>query len=157
MLNRDKEVQDIAGSAIQALRAMGKDLLELHQESSVTDMPLIQNYWLPMPTNLASKGVLMTSLTPPHTNPSHSIVFIPIGGHVKPHWHKGDTEVIRVISGVVHYKLYATGDYQSILTQGTLSEGMEVSIEPLRSHYVFTSDNDAYLRVTFFTPPTHAI
>lgn len=152
MVNRDDEVLAVATQAIEALQNVGKNFLRMHQENSVSDIPLIQNHWLPLPDSVASKGVLMSLIVPASTKPMISLVFIPAHGEVKPHWHKEETEIIRVVAGLVHFKLYASGEYNVVLSKGTLTEGMEVSIEPLRSHYIFTSDKDAYLKVKFVNP-----
>lgn len=139
---------DQVNKAMQAMLKLERKF-SMHTSEGQTQVIIIQNKWLPLPEKVATSGVLISAINA-STSPSIScLVFIPINGRIKPHFHKSKTQTISVVSGVVSYVLYETDENSEVVDKGQLKMGDSIFIAALTSQYIFTTQTQAYIRVDF--------
>ena len=154
MTVKDRKIKDIEVArsikqTMDALDNINNNLLKMHRNKITVDIPAIKNYWMDMPKEMGSKGVILSLMSDPHDKDRIVMCYVPKNGEVKPHFHKAITELITVVSGKLHYKLYASDEFKTVIAQGQLTTGGTLEIEPLKSHYVFTTDEEVYMKIKF--------
>lgn len=118
------------------------------QENDKYEHTTLVNVWRPAPSNIASKGVLSSSVD--DKDIIKELIYMPIGSHTRPHSHKGVSQKIVVVSGIVEYVIYNDEDETSIKERGILKEFEKVNIDGKDTHFVFTTITNAYLLSYYF-------
>lgn len=102
------------------------------------------NDWRQVPTNIASMGVLSSSVDSDES--PKELVFLPKGAEIKAHMHPGILEDIMVIDGTVHYKIF-NGD--KVIEKGVVNKFTRFKVQGHYMHTVFTTLTNAYMIITF--------
>jgi len=138
-----------AKKAVQALENLEKKILGIDmkgEEMQYQHIPMY-NVWRPFPPKMASEGVMSSSVY--SSGEMREIVYIPEGGHVKPHQHPGVRETIISIQGIIFYKLYESDQYSEVIEEGVINCFETLEIKSGEMHYIFTTETDAYMIITW--------
>lgn len=111
-------------------------------------IPAFLNHFYPVDINAATAGVEQMGLEDTGDG-NMMIVKIPKDGAIYHHFHNNQRESVMVIAGSVDYIVYKSNIRSKIIAEGELKSGEKLVINPMQTHYVFTSKEIAYLLVTF--------
>ena len=148
---QSKCVDDSVHFAMKALDDLEIKFSKMYRGEIVEDVPMKYNKFLPLPLSMASVGVRTCLIKGDIVNGHTNIVYIPKNGKVKHHFHKAEKEILLVRSGNVNYRLYKTENYKEVLKGGILLVGETLTIESMISHYIFTTETEAYIKIDFIT------
>lgn len=138
-----------ADTAIKALEQIEQRYVEYITVSSKGKVMTNDNKWVTVPLVVASPGVLSSTMKNNwDTSIITTLIYIPANGHIMPHKHDKQVEVIHIISGLLKYELYDTDLFSKVIETGMLKEGDSFVIAANRTHFVFSASVDVYVKVT---------
>ena len=141
--------EELAEKAIDALDRVEGKILNMLRADVSEGIITSQNIIRTLPESMASKGVLITSIVPDKSAEIKNIVYLPVGGEIRPHFHEAEYETIIVLLGCVKYRLYESDRFKKVIKEGEICEGERLDIDPMLTHYVFTTVVESYLRIDF--------
>ena len=140
-LDMARKANDILQSYSSSVNMINSD-----EQVKVTSFPDI---FYPLPDEFGTNGTKIMKISNKSDPNLINLVKIPANGAVKHHYHNNLIEYVVVIKGVVYYKIYESDKYSKVVEQGVLVKGDSLSINKLKTHYIFTSKEESYLAVEF--------
>lgn len=140
---------EIGLEAINVLRNYTSKINMEYESYKPVLIPAYPDKFYPMDVNSATDGVIIMGLDEVEGSGSSNLIKIPPDGAVYRHFHKKLKESVMVIIGCINYIVYATDKRSKIIKEGKLHKGEILEIDPMQTHYVFTSETTSYALVNF--------
>ncbi len=142
-------VEQQANEALAFMRSHNHNIKMEYENQKSINYESFPDRFYSVPANMGTDGTLIMGLEEIESNGKTNLVKIPPDGAVYHHFHKDLIEYVMVVLGCVNYKVYESDIRSGIVDEGTLKKGEKLVVNPLQTHYVFTSDKTAYIVINF--------